>query len=124
MMPGAQHRRRVGTVRPSHLMFTGGVGALVDLPNFPVLVRGLDDWRFDTVPDWEPLVEPRLLAAAGKLLGAPVSQLRPPPWLDGFEPTRTARLPGSAYPSSRSRSGCGARPATGSRRWTPATGDS
>ena len=31
-------------------MFTGGVGALIDLPNFPVLVRGLDDWRYDTVP--------------------------------------------------------------------------
>ncbi len=84
-MPGAQHRRRVGTVRPSHLMFTGGVGALIDLPNFPVLVRGLDDWRFDTVPDWVPLVEPRLLAAVGKLLSAPVTQLRPPPWLDGFD---------------------------------------
>ena len=75
-MAGTQHRRRVGTVRPSHLMFTGGVGALIDLPNFPVLVRGLDDWRFDTVPDWAPLHEPRLLAAVGKLLGAPVAQLR------------------------------------------------
>ena len=84
-MPGTQHRRRVGTVRPSHLMFTGGVGALIDLPNFPVLVRGLDDWRFDTVPDWVPLAEPRLLAAVGKLLSAPVTQLRPPPWLDGFD---------------------------------------
>jgi Domain of unknown function (DUF1998) len=84
-MAGTQHRRRVGTVRPSHLMFTGGVGALVDLPNFPVLVRGLDDWRFDTVPDWSPLYEPRLLAAVGKLLGAPVTQLRPPPWMDGFD---------------------------------------
>ena len=42
MPPASQHRRRVGTVRPSHLMFTGGVGALIDLPNFPVLIRGLD----------------------------------------------------------------------------------
>ncbi|MGH3187544.1 MAG: DrmB family protein [Streptosporangiaceae bacterium] len=85
MPPAAQHRRRVGTVRPSHLMFTGGVGALIDLPNFPVLVRGLDEWRYDTVPEWEPLAEPRLLAAVGKLLDAPVAQLRPPPWLDGFD---------------------------------------
>lgn len=80
-MAEAQHRRKVGTVRPSHLMFTGGVGALIDLPNFPVLVRGLDDWRYDTVPEWEPLNEPRLLAAVGRLLAAPVRQLRPPPWL-------------------------------------------
>ena len=84
-MTGTQHRRRVGTVRPSHLMFTGGVGALIDLPNFPVLVRGLDDWRYDTVPDWTPLSEPRLLAAVGKLLSAPVAELRPPPWMDGFD---------------------------------------
>jgi hypothetical protein len=76
-----QHRRKVGTARPSHLMFTGGVGALIDLPNFPVLVRGLDDWRYDTMPDWTPLAEPRLLAAVGKLLNAPVKQLRPPPWM-------------------------------------------
>jgi len=81
-MADVQHRRKVGTVRPSHLMFTGGVGALVDLPNFPVLVRGLDDWRYDTMPEWEPLIEPRLLAAVGKLLGAPVKDLRPPPWLE------------------------------------------
>ena len=80
-MAEVQHRRKVGTVRPSHLMFTGGVGALIDLPNFPVLVRGLDEWRYDTVPEWEPLTEPRLLAAVGKLLSAPVKQLRPPPWL-------------------------------------------
>ena len=85
MPPAAQHRRRVGTVRPSHLMFTGGVGALIDLPNFPVLVRGLDDWRYDTVPEWAPLTEPRLLAAVGRLLNAPVTQLRRLPWLDGFD---------------------------------------
>lgn len=38
----APYRRRVGSVRPSHLMFTSGVGSLVDLPNFSVLLRGLD----------------------------------------------------------------------------------
>jgi hypothetical protein len=85
MAATAQHRRRVGTVRPSHLMFTGGVGALIDLPNFAVLVRGIDDWRYDTLPDWEPLAEPRLLQAVGKLLNAPVAQLRSAPWMDGFD---------------------------------------
>src|SRR5262245_1251891 len=85
MAATAQYRRRVGTVRPSHLMFTGGVGALVDLPNFAVLVRGTDDWRYDTLPDWEPLAEPRLLQAVGKLLSAPVAQLRPAPWMDGLD---------------------------------------
>jgi hypothetical protein len=86
----SQHRRRVGTVRPSHLMFTGGVGAIIDLPNFPVLVLGLDDWRYDTVPDGVmPLIEPRLLRAVGKQLNAPVTELRPAPWMDGFDQNPT-----------------------------------
>src|SRR5829696_657352 len=81
----SSHFRRVGAVRPSHLMFTGGVGALVDLPTFAVLVRGIDDWKYDNVPDWVPLAEPRLIAAVRKLLGPGVEQLRPPPWIDGNE---------------------------------------
>jgi len=81
-----QHRRRVGTVRPSHLMFTSGVGALIDLPNFPVLVRGLDDWRYDALPEGAvPLIEPRLLRAVGRLLNAPVTELRSAPWMDGVD---------------------------------------
>ena len=79
-----RHFRRVGSVRPSHLMFTTGVGAIVDLPNFSVLVRGLDDWNHDAVPGWEPIAEPRLLAAVRTLLNAKsVKELRPAPWMDG-----------------------------------------
>lgn len=89
MVAEAQHRRRVGSARPSHLMFTSGVGALIDLPNFPVLVRGLDDWRYDTVANWEPLNEPRLLNAVGRLLNSPLMQLRPAPWMDGGEDDAT-----------------------------------
>ncbi len=78
-----QYRRKVGTVRPSHLMFTGGVGALVDLPNFSVLVSGLDRWRYDNVPDQAPIEEPRLLAAVRRLPGnRQVKELRPAPWMD------------------------------------------
>lgn len=82
------HRRRVGSVRPSHLMFTSGVGALVDLPNFSVLIRGLDDWNFDAVKgrdDWAPIDEPRLLRAVRSLAGHTVKQLLPAPWLDGID---------------------------------------
>src|SRR5690606_14514849 len=35
---------RVGAVRPSQLMFSHGVGALIDLPNFSAVVLGLDEW--------------------------------------------------------------------------------
>jgi hypothetical protein len=80
----ATYRRRVGTARPSHLMFTGGVGALVDLPNFSVLVNGLEDWRYDQLPDGfaGPVDEPRLLAAVRKVLGDSVAELRTAPWLE------------------------------------------
>jgi hypothetical protein len=79
-------------------MFTGGVGALIGLPNFPVLVRGLDEWRYETVPEWEPLTEPRLLAAVGKLLSAPVRQLRPPPWLPETPDDFTGQASGIGVP--------------------------
>lgn len=82
----AQHRRRVGSARPSHLMYTSGVGSLIDLPNFSVLVRGLDEWRYDAIPEWEPILEPRLLAATRSVLRAPgVEMLRPAPWMDGLD---------------------------------------
>ncbi|SOE10628.1 protein of unknown function [Streptomyces sp. 2323.1] len=88
MTDKAQHRRRVGSVRPSHLMFTGGVGALVDLPNFAVLVRGIDDWHYDSF-EWADLKEPRLLRAVNGLIADPygpqVTQLRPAPWMDGTD---------------------------------------
>jgi hypothetical protein len=78
------HVRRVGAVRPSHLMFTGGVGALVDLPNFSVLVRGLDDWQYQNSAQ-EPIAEPRLLAAVRASGMKKVEDLLPAPWLDGID---------------------------------------
>ncbi|MET7373444.1 DUF1998 domain-containing protein [Micromonospora arida] len=81
-----KHFRRVGTVRPSHLMFTTGVGAIVDLPNFSVLMRGLGDWNYHAVPELEPIDEPRLLAAVRKLLREKsVKELRPAPWIEGAD---------------------------------------
>jgi hypothetical protein len=96
--------RRVGAVRPSHLMFTTGVGALVDLPNISVLVRGLDDWNYTAVPDWEPIAEPRLLAAIRALGERHVEQLRPAPWLDGVDqepagPAGRVGVPVMPFPS-------------------------
>lgn len=78
------HFRRVGAVRPSHLMFTTGVGALVDLPNFSVIVRGLEDWDYNH-PGWEAVAEPRLLAAVRHVIGRSVTELRPAPWMDGAD---------------------------------------
>ncbi|MGH3634507.1 MAG: DrmB family protein, partial [Mycobacterium sp.] len=71
-----------GSARPSHLMFTSGVGALIDLPNFSVLVKGLDDWRHDERQEAE-IAEPRLLRAIRTMKdGLPsVAALKRPPWL-------------------------------------------
>jgi hypothetical protein len=53
---------RVGEVRPSQLMFTYGVGALVDLPKLSVIVTGLDDWQLN--PEYcQTIAESRLLQA-------------------------------------------------------------
>ncbi|WP_440065599.1 DrmB family protein [Streptosporangium sp. OZ121] len=86
MADSAPYRRRVGAVRPSHLMFTSGVGSIVDLPNFSVLVKGLEDWRHDKLGDAPQVIaEPRLLAAVQSVLGKTVTELKPAPWLPGID---------------------------------------
>lgn len=101
----APYRRRVGAVRPSHLMFTSGIGSLVDLPNFAVLVKGLDDWNYDNIPDWEPITEPRLLAGVKTLpLHKHVEHLRPAPWMPGLDadprgPASRIGVPTTPFPA-------------------------
>jgi hypothetical protein len=58
----SEFKRRIGELRPSQLLFTYGVGSIVDLPELSVLVMGLDDWptRADVTRE---IVEERLLAA-------------------------------------------------------------
>jgi hypothetical protein len=73
----------LGELRPSQLIFTFGVGSLIDLPNMSALVMGLDDWdtRYCT-----EVQEDRLVAAIQKRLGSQVSRLYLPPIkLEGTE---------------------------------------
>jgi hypothetical protein len=73
----------LGELRPSQLIFTFGVGSLVDLPNLSALVMGLDDWDTRYCSEIE---EDRLVAAVQKRLGAQMSKLYLPPIkLDGME---------------------------------------
>lgn len=68
---------RVGTVRPSQLLYTYGVGALVDLPKLSVIVTGLEDWP--TAPPYvREIVEPRLLAAVQTQVPSVQRLLAPP----------------------------------------------
>jgi len=70
---------RVGTIRPSQLMYSYGVGSVVDLPNFSVVIGGLDGWDFSATGQ-TPLVEERLLQAV-RYRHQQVTELRPAPWL-------------------------------------------
>jgi hypothetical protein len=82
-----KNRAKVGSARPSSLLYTYGPGAIMDLPNFAIMPAGLDDWeliwkRRDHVPT---IPEPRLLNVVRLHLGPQVDALRPFPW----QPKRT-----------------------------------
>jgi len=71
---------RVGDVRPSQLMFTYGVGALIDLPKLSVIVSGLDDWQLN--PEYcHTIAESRLLQAVQFHLNK-VERMVTPPLVD------------------------------------------
>jgi hypothetical protein len=71
------HPTRVGEIRPSQLMFTYGVGAIVDLPKFSVIVTGLEDWP--QKPEYmQPVIENRLLRAVRYRLPKVNNLLSPP----------------------------------------------
>lgn len=77
-----KNRAKVGSARPSSLLYTYGPGAIMDLPGFSVMPAGLDDWepiwrRRESVPE---IVEPRLLRVVRRHLGGQVGELRPFPW--------------------------------------------
>lgn len=105
---------KVGSARPSSLLYTYGPGSIMDLPHFTVMPSGLDDW--DRV--WKrrggiPTVHaPRLLEVVRVMLGSQVGELRPFPW----EPKPTIFSQGGrdlGVPAVSSHNGCAARVATG-----------
>ncbi len=68
---------RIGQIRPSHVMTQAGIGAVVDLPNFSVIVRGLDTWPREAQ---SVIAEPRLLGEVRRRLGNQVTALKTAPW--------------------------------------------
>ncbi len=67
----------VGELRPSQMLYTFGIGAVVDLPNVSAIVMGLDDWAPDV--STESVSEKRLLDAVRRRLGPQVDHLITPP---------------------------------------------
>jgi len=70
-----QAKRPHGQIRQSQLITTFGPGAMLDLPNYSVLIGGLDYWS----PLGDAIAEPRLAAKLCWLLGVPSIQLYLPP---------------------------------------------
>jgi hypothetical protein len=73
-----QKKYRVGELRPSQVLFTYGVGAIIDLPHISTMVMGLDDWD---ITHSARIGEPRLVQAVQAMLGTQVSRLLAPPAL-------------------------------------------
>ncbi len=67
---------RLGELRPSQLLYTYGVGSVIDLPHLSALVMGLEDWD---ASHCKPIREDRLLAQVQKRMGDQVTALRLPP---------------------------------------------
>jgi hypothetical protein len=70
-------KHQIGDLRPSQLLLTYGVGAIVDLPhNISALVMGLENWNTNQASE---IIEERLLAAVQSVLGKQVKHLYAPP---------------------------------------------
>ncbi|BAU14387.1 hypothetical protein LEP3755_49340 [Leptolyngbya sp. NIES-3755] len=75
-MAQTQPRNKVGEVRPSQILFSAGIGSVIDLPNLSAMVMGLDDWDINHATE---LGEERLLAAVKRSLSPTVKRLLSPP---------------------------------------------
>ncbi len=68
-------KRPHGQLRQGQVVTTFGPGAMLDLPNYSVLVAGLEHWTGAN----DEIVEPRLAAKVCSLLGVPSIRLYAPP---------------------------------------------
>lgn len=78
-----RNRAKVGSGRPSSLLYTYGPGAIMDLPQFTIMPTGLDDWDriWNRRPGDTPVIHaPRLRDAVRKHMRSRDVQLREFPW--------------------------------------------
>ncbi len=96
-----QPKNRVGEMRPSQILFSSGVGAVIDLPHLSTMVLGLDDW--DVTRSTE-IGEDRLRTAVQAELQSPVSRLLTPPIAPdngtsaSWDPTTQVGVPVATFP--------------------------
>src|SRR5437764_14727268 len=104
-MSVTRKKYRVGELRPSQVLFTYGIGSIVDLPYISTMVMGLDDWEN---PYPAMVGEERLLQAVRAVLGPQVLRLLAPPEApesvggppNPFDEIAMVGVPVSALPSS------------------------
>lgn len=87
-------KRPQGTIRESQIVTTFGPGSMVDLPNYSVLISGLDFWT----KGGEPISEPRLSRKLAELLGVPSIELRTPPPVDKDPDAPMTGIPAFQFP--------------------------
>ncbi len=68
--------KRLGAVRPTQLIHSFGIGAIIDLPHFSAMLLGLEDWPEGFCGS---VAEERLLRAVQARLGLQVEKLAAPP---------------------------------------------
>jgi hypothetical protein len=87
--------QNVGSVRPTQLIYTYGVGSAVDLPQFSAMVMGLDDWP---AADMEEIREERLLRVVRNVLGGQVRKLKAAPLCEDVPGPLFRRSSGDGVP--------------------------
>lgn len=102
---------RIGSLRPTALMYTSGVGATADLPHLSVLILGLERWeqQYSKMGAIPRIVEPRLLNAVKRQLGPSVSELRRAPWAQeegGQDLALSLGVPTTLFPQWLRCTGC------------------
>ena len=107
---GSKNHSRVGSVRPSALLYTSGIGATVDMPHIAVMPQGLDAWELAYSKQGKPqlVLVPRLLAAVRNQLGKQVEELRQPPWVPekAYETGTPIGIPSRVFPQWLRCTGC------------------
>lgn len=102
-MTNVSNRTKVGELRPSQILFSFGIGSIVDLPNISVMVMGLDDWDTNYMT---AVSEERLLVAVRNQLGFQVERLCFPPilqesgnyWNNPFNESAKVGIPVAPFP--------------------------
>ena len=91
-------KSEVGELRPSQVLHTFGIGAIVDLPNLSVMVMGLEDW-----PIFDPACSGPVIVSL--IVSEPAADDRVGTGADfgrvGGQSPSTERLPPRGSPVSR-----------------------